>query len=227
MESEQARLVIDPEVAELGVVATYLVVTNLRNRKSDAEFERHKTEACKRLREEYTEAFVRDDPVIAGFRELRRRIGRSARKYPCSIEGLISSLVRTGGIPSINLAVDMYNLVSLETRLTLGAHDLDRVAGDITLRMARGGESFVPLGGGKLETVAAGDYHYVDEGGEVLCRLDYRQGDKTKVTLDTRRCLFIIQGNPNTPMASVEAARDQLGGLIDTVTCPAGREPRP
>ena len=37
-------------------------------------------------------------------------------------------------------------LVSIETRLSLGAHDIERVHGDISLRLAKGDEYFVPLG---------------------------------------------------------------------------------
>ena len=209
------HLAVAPEVSALGIAATYLVVENLRNRETDAEFERYKAALGERLKEEYAGDFVKNDPVLAGFRELRQKIGRSNKKYPASIESLISFLHRTGGIPSINLAVDIYNCVSLETKLTLGGHDLDRVAGNITLRLARGDERFLPLGSEALQAVGAGDYCYIDDSDEVLCRLDYKQGDKTKVTVETNRCLFIIQGNPNTPGEAIERARVRLAELLD------------
>ena len=214
MTSGSTQLVVAPEVSGLGIVATYLVVEDLNNRETDPEFERYKADLCERLREEYTETFVKDDPTVEGFRELRRRIGRSVRKYPCSIESLIGCLSRTGGIPSISLAVDIYNCVSLETRLTLGAHDLDHVVGDITPRLATGDERFVPLGRSQPEKVGAGDYCYIDDSDEVLCWLDCKQGDKTKLTAETTRCLFIVQGNPNTPVADIERAKTRLAELI-------------
>ena len=212
----EVELVIAPEVLRLGVVATYLVVEGLDNREGDEGFERYREELCERLVGEYDEDFVRDDPVLEGFRELRRRIGRSIRKYPCSTESLIGFLRRRGGLPSINLAVDIYNCVCLETRLTLGAHDLDRVTGQINLRLARGDEHFVPLGSDKVEAVGAGEYCYIDDGDEVLCRLDYRQCDRTKVGVETTRAFFIIQGNAHTTEEDLERAKTRLAELLDT-----------
>jgi DNA/RNA-binding domain of Phe-tRNA-synthetase-like protein len=209
-------LSVDAAVAALGIEAAYLDVVGLRNREGDPEFEAYKKQLAKRLRTQYTEDFIRTDPILEGFRELRRRIGRSVRKYPASTESLVGFLRRTGKIPSINLAVDLYNVVSLETRLTLGAHDGAKVAGDIRLKLATGDEHFLPLGSTKSERVAAGDYCYVDSDDEVLCRLDYRQADRTKITPATSHGFFIIQGNPATSRDQLAAAADRLAGLLRT-----------
>jgi DNA/RNA-binding domain of Phe-tRNA-synthetase-like protein len=207
------RLIVTPEAAELGLVATYHVATTLSNSKEGEEFERLKQAALPRFIERYTPEFVANDPVILGFRALRQAVGRSPKKYPCSIESLISFVQRRGQLPSINLAVDIYNLVSLETRLTMGAHDLDQVAGNITLRLAKGDERFLPLGSQDVESVRAGEYCYFDDV-EVLCRLDYKQCDKTKLSADTKRCLFILQGNKNTPVEILDQAKARLTDLL-------------
>ena len=115
---------------------------------------------------------------------------------------------------SINLAVDLYNVVSLETLLTLGAHDGAKVNGNVRLKIATGKEHFLPLGSEKTERVAAGDYCYVDDTDEVLCRLDYKQTDKTKITPETTHGFFIIQGNPATSQDQLAAAVDRLVALI-------------
>ncbi len=209
-----ARLIIAPEVAQLEVRATYLVA-ELDTRVVSAAFEEYRAALCEKLLAQYSEEFVQNDPVLEGYRELRRRIGRSVRKYPCSTESLIGFLRRKGTLPSINLVVDIYNCVSLETRLTLGAHDLDRVSGNIHLRLAGGDEHFVPLGSDREEAVGAGEYCYIDDGNEVLCRLDYRQCDRTKLGTATRRCFFIIQGNPHTTPEDVENGKARLAQLLD------------
>ena len=209
------RLVVSPEAAQLGLVTTFHVDENLLNRAGDNQFDQFKESLCARYCELYTPDFVNNDPVIEGFRDLRRTVGRSPRKYPCSIESLIGFLQRHGTLPSINLAVDIYNVVSLETRLTLGAHDLDRVDGDITLCLARGDEPFTPLGSHHREAVLAGEFCYVDNGGEMLCRLDYKQCDKSKIRLETTRCLFIIQGNRQTPVEVLDGARERLVELLN------------
>ena len=49
-------------------------------------------------------------------------------------------------LPVINHVVDIYNLVFMESKFALGAYDLDKVDGAITLRFTDGGERFVPIG---------------------------------------------------------------------------------
>lgn len=210
-----ASLVVSPAAAELGVMATGLVVEDLWNRGSSAELDRFRTSVCEGLLERYTRGFLKRDPVLAGFRELRRRVGGGAQGLPCSTDSLIRQLRRHGQLPSINPAVDIYNCVALETRLTLGAHDLDRVDGRVHLIRATGGESFAPLGGGPAQVLQAGEYCYADESGDILCRLDYRQAEKSRLSRATTRALFILQGNPRTTLDDLEAARARLRQLLD------------
>jgi DNA/RNA-binding domain of Phe-tRNA-synthetase-like protein len=213
--------VISPEAAALGIVATHLVIEDMTIQAAAVGLEDFRTALFESLRPRYTRGFVKRDPILAGFRQLRKQIGGSAQGLPCSTESLIRQLRRDGEIPSINPAVDIYNCVALDTRLTLGAHDLDRVEGEIMLTRSAGGEPFLPLGGGPAQTLGAGEYCYVDGSGDVLCRLDYKQAEKTRLTPRTRRALFILQGNPNTPQASVDHARTRLAELISRY-CLAG-----
>ena len=122
--------------------------------------------------------------------------------------------LRNGTIPSINLVVDIYNLVSLESRLALGAHDISKIDGNITLKITNGTEKFLPLGKTESEIVPSGEYSYVDDSNEVICRLEYRQVEKTKVTLNTKDCFFIIQGNSATTPEIVKATSQRLLDLL-------------
>ena len=79
----------------------------------------------------------------------------------------------------INTAVDIYNLLSLESKLALGAHNIDKVDGNVTLRFTDGTERFVPLGQTEPVPVAPHEYCYCDDSNEVLCRLEIRQVNKT------------------------------------------------
>src|ERR671922_220908 len=56
-----------------------------------------------------------------------------------------------------------------------------------------------PLGRAEPQSVAAGEYGYVDARGRLLCRLDVVQADFSKVTADTVNALLIIEGNPAHP----------------------------
>ena len=209
-----STLVVTPNAAELGLVAIHHIIDDWSCTSLTPAFIELQRSSCERLSKQYTPEFLTDDPIIQGFRALRKAIGRSARKYPCSIDSLIGLLHRRGTLPTIHPIVDIYNLVSLESRLTLGAHDLDCVQGNITLRIVSGDEPFVPLGSSRREPVQAGEYAYVDDAGDVLCRMDYKQCDKSKLTPATTRCLVILQGNANTPMSLLEQAKARLVELL-------------
>ena len=60
-----------------------------------------------------------------------------------------------------NKAVDIYNILSIESKLCLGAHDIDKVDGNVTLKITDGTEKFLPLGSEELKPVKAGEYSFV------------------------------------------------------------------
>ena len=123
---------------------------------------------------------------------------------------MLGVFLKYGSLAPINLAVDIYNCVSLESLLSLGAHDIDKLRGNISLRLTDGSERFTPLGKEREERVPAGEYAYVEEGGEVLCRLECRQAERTKVMMESRHCFYMIQGNGNTEAEYIMAAVDKL-----------------
>jgi DNA/RNA-binding domain of Phe-tRNA-synthetase-like protein len=217
MENAALSFSFAPEVAQLGVRGAYLVVSGLRNRESDASFEEHKRMVLEQLLHEYgQDGFLRDDPILAGFRDLHSRIGRSNRKYVASPEALVARFLRTGSFPRVNLVVDIYNIVSLTTRLALGAHDVRYIAGGVSLRLTDGSERFVPLGSTSPQPILPGEYGYVDGDNEVICRMEVLQVEKTKIEMDTTEAFFIVQGNANTPEDFVASAADELIELITT-----------
>jgi DNA/RNA-binding domain of Phe-tRNA-synthetase-like protein len=201
---------ITDDVRRLGVRGAFAVLTDLHNRAYHPDFELYRHELTERLQDEFAPDFIACDPVLRGFRDLHDAVRRSNRRFPSSAEALVALFQRKGLIPAINPLVDIYNGVSLETRLSLGAHDVAKVAGDITLRFTDGSERFVPLGAAQSEPVNPGEYCYVDGSDEVLCRLEHRQCEKTKVTADTCSAFYIVQGNANTTPAMLEQALRRL-----------------
>ncbi len=208
---------------KLGVTGRYLVTDGVHNQPENDEFEAYRREELARLIVEYgREGFLRDDPVLTGFRDLHTRVGRSNRRFIASPEALVSRLLRTGSLPRLNLLVDIYNLISVQTRLALGAHDLVGIDGAIVLRLTDGSESFHPLGASEPEPVFPGEYAYIDSTdaagatvgtvvtNDIICRMEVLQVEKTKIEAHTTAAFYIVQGNPNTPADAIAAAADQL-----------------
>lgn len=201
---------ISGEVLSLGLRGAYLAIGHLRNRESDDAFAEYRSERLSSIRQALSPEALATDPILQGFRDLHARVGRTSKKIVASPENLLTMLLDTGTLPTINLIVDIYNLVSVKTHLALGAHDLQAVAGNVHLRLTTGAETFWPLGASKSKPIGPGEYSYIDDDNDVICRLEVRQVEKTKVTTATSECFYIVQGNAATTPEYIQAAVDEL-----------------
>ena len=75
----------------------------------------------------------------AAVRAMYRRTGLDPTKRRPSSEALLRRVRKGEGLPRINTLVDVCNWCSLEFQLPYGLYDLDRVDGEVTLRLGTGG----------------------------------------------------------------------------------------
>ncbi len=201
---------VEKEVLDLGMNVAIVVIKGMTNCKNNDEFNKYRDRVLSEIRNNLTEEKITNDEVLKGFWMLHERIGKTSKHDMSSPENLLNMFLRNGSLPSINLIVDIYNLVSVMTRLALGAHDLDNISGNVSLRLTNGSENFLPIGYSKIKPISKGEYAYVDDANDVLCRMEVRQVEKTKVMENTSNCMYIIQGNENTSNEQIKKAVDLL-----------------
>ena len=204
------RFEVSQAVLDLGLQGAYLRISGLRNREGDPDFEDLRESVLRVALGSLSDGSILADKQLVGFRALHDSVKRSNRKNVASPENLLRLLLERKTMPRINLLVDIYNLVSIETRLALGAHDVAFIEGNVSLRMTTGSEAFWPLGINENKGVSAGEYAYIDDANEVLCRLEVRQVEKTKVRIETTDCFYIIQGSAATAKEEVKHAVQRL-----------------
>lgn len=85
-------------------------------------------------------------PGIRGSRAAYKAFGRNPGRYRVSSEALIRRVRRGDELYHINSVVDVNNLLSVESGLSVGSYDLDRLRGPVTLRRARAGEGYTGIG---------------------------------------------------------------------------------
>lgn len=185
-------------VLDAGVKILFVVIEGVDNRTPSEAFDRFSEEKIAELAERYKDIDVHQDPILEGFNILHDKTGVRRRKNIPASENLIKLLRKHGGVNPINKAVDIYNIVSIDTKLALGAHDMEKVGGNVTLRFTDGTERFQPLGVDSPIPIAPHEYSYIDDSNEVLCRLEIRQVQKTLVTEATTNIFYIVQGNEAT-----------------------------
>jgi DNA/RNA-binding domain of Phe-tRNA-synthetase-like protein len=87
-----------------------------------------------------------ESPPITATRAAYKTLGKDPARYRGSAEALLRRVIAGKGLPRINAVVDVINLVSVESRLSIGLYDLAHVRGDITFRAGRAGETYKGIG---------------------------------------------------------------------------------
>jgi len=205
-ETRKIEFTIDDRLAKMGVDVKLAVVRGVQIRKSSAELD-----AIKREAEEKIKALsVEGDPLIEAYNDVYGRFKIEAESPVVHLIGLVKE---KGRLPNINTVVDTYNVVAATRRVSVGVHDLDRVVGDVGLKVTRGDEVYVPLGETEAMRIPSGKFAMVDDE-HVLCWLDVKQGQHTKIGFDTRNLLVYVQGNSETSAMYLEDALREICDLI-------------
>jgi DNA/RNA-binding domain of Phe-tRNA-synthetase-like protein len=88
------------------------------------------------------------DPTPA--RAFYRRFGQDPTRHRPSSEALLRRVRRGDGLPRVNSLVDVANAVSLRLQVPIGLYDLEKVEGQLALRLGRPGESYIGIGKEKV-----------------------------------------------------------------------------
>lgn len=179
--------------AEIGVI----LATNLD--KSSVEAEDVKLEIEADLKESNKNAlkYIPSEPlsenkVIAVWREAFQKF-KTKKGARCSIEALLRRVSKGNEIGSIIPLVDIYNTVSLNYAIPCGGEDIDSIKGDMLLTIADGGEAFKPLGSENDEPALTGEVIYKDDEGAVCRCWNWREGERTMLTENTKNAFLIIE----------------------------------
>ena len=164
-----------------------------------------------------------DAPAIAAWTRAFASVGINARRYPPSVRALADRALRKDGLPGINVAVDLANLLSIRHLIPVGAHDMDRLPGDVEVRFSRLGDAFVPMGAQTPEDVAPGEPVYATASDVRTRRWVWRQSERAKVTTDSKTLLFPVDGFSDDPATAVQNATQELAQLVRIHLGPAAR----
>ena len=214
---------VAPQCHALGLRAGAILFRDLRVSPASASLREAIDDAAQRVHDTFSDRrSIRSHPGLQRIREILKTIGSDPRRHPPSTEKLLQYARTRCTLPAINNLVDCYNLISLQSLCSLGAHDLDRVSLPVRLQQFTSEQTFVPLGNPEPQTVLCGEFGYVDQQERVLCRRDSLQADFSKVTTDTRSVILIVEATDTTSSAALtqllqRAADDvqkQCGGSV-------------
>ena len=205
------KLLITEEVKQHGINAIMAIVSGAAVSNRSRPLEDLKKEVIEKTRS----IDIVNNQILEGYRELYPN--RESSDYVPPAEHLIEIIKKNGRFPNINTVVDSYNLVSVKTFLSIGAHDTSHINGDVVFRITNGSEQYTSLGANESVKVSAGEYACMDAD-KILCRFDLRQCNETKITKETKEFIVYVQGNKNVELAYLESALKETCDLITKIS---------
>lgn len=210
--AENQPLVLRQSAELTQIPMLWRVYENLDIKKRKGPVEKWVREKAREIKSRYDDDSWRHTPLLSGYVELHNRFSEE-KNIPSSCEVLMDLLFRRGALPRINTFVDIYNVVSIITGVSIGAHDTGNIAGDPRMEVLEKDMFFEPIGGRGEGLARRGEYAYVDDGGPI-CRMDIKQCERTKITPQTNRGLVIFQGHEGVGRDLLQQSIDRLDDAL-------------
>jgi len=153
---------------------------------------------------------------VASWQEAYRAFGTNPKRSRPSVDALLRRVTRSGVLPRISPAVDAYNAVSVLSSLPAGAFDLDRVRGDVEIRLAGDRDRFEPLGEpGEWEDTRPGEVVYADADSVLTRHWNHRDCHRTMLRPDSRNAVFILErASGAVPSERLDRAVARLAAIL-------------
>jgi DNA/RNA-binding domain of Phe-tRNA-synthetase-like protein len=190
-------LSIDPGLGEAfpGLVAHLVGVRDVVVREREPRLDAFVDVVIGEFRERLRLESLKDEPALRAYRDFYWRVGIDPTKTRPASEALLRRVLQGKELPRINTLVDAYNLASMRTHVAIAAFDAARVSGDLMMRLARPGETFLGIGM-ERPVVLVGREVVVQDERALVAIYPYRDADATKVTLATKDTVFMTCGVP-------------------------------
>ena len=144
-----------------------------------------------RFRSELTTESLKDMTSIAATRRVYKACGKDPSRYRPASEALIRRMIQGKELYQRDTLVDLVNLASIAYGYSIGGFDADKFVGNtLTLGIGREGEPYEGIGRGLLNICGLPVYRDA-EGGVGTPTSD---NERTKMTLDTRHLVVLING---------------------------------
>lgn len=161
------------------------------NAKSDASIEiaRLNAIADKRL----VAASEGEFPEIQAWRRAFAAMGLKPTQYRCASEALLRRYRKEGSLPTLHPLIDLCNAASLAFTIPVAVFDTSKIMGTLTVRFARGDETYESFSG-DIEHPEAGEVIFADDDGRAHARRwTNRQSGWSAVRSTTAQALVVTE----------------------------------
>lgn len=198
------------------LVAGIIVGEGLSNSPTPPDLLTLYSEEQRRVRERIGDTPLSQLDSLAAWRGVFRSFGVDPTQVRSACEALLRRLTKQGDIPSINMLVDIGNLISIRYALPIAIVDRRAAQGPITVHVADGSECFTNLGTDDVVHPDVGEVIFSDAQKLVFARRwCWRQSAQSAARDDTRAVVVTIEGHHASARQDVEAATRDVLELLE------------
>ncbi len=208
-EVKKVNYEVTSDVKNLGINFRAALLKDINVRSKAGELEKMKDGFSK----EFASRDLSKDKIIKAYEELYAKVGIKAENPIMHLHQIVKKI---GKFPTINAVVDAYNMIACKHSIAAGAHDVSKIKGNVHLKIADGSENYVPLGTKEKEKINKGEYVVVDDQ-NVMCKLEVKQGEHTKIDKGSRNIFLYVQGNKETSDKYLEDSLRAMCELIKKI----------
>lgn len=213
------QVTIDPEFWELFPDAqiNILYANGIDNHDNDDNVEERRKLLAKATKEAdkfLTNETFRLNEVVDQWRKVFQQF-KKKKGARSSIEALLKRANQGREFTPIEPLVDVYNSISLSYGVPVGIEDRNKIAGDMHLGVAKGGEAFRPVGADDDEPALEGEVMYYDNEGAVCRCLNWRDAQRTMLTEDSQNIVAVIEATNPEQIERANEAMEELSKLIN------------
>jgi DNA/RNA-binding domain of Phe-tRNA-synthetase-like protein len=188
--------------AHPGATIGLLELSGVENADPSSGLEKRKRETEARLRERYR-GFTRQDflalPVMSAYQQYYKRFNKT---YHVQLQ--VESIVLKGkNLPGVSPLVDANFTAEVETLILTAGHDVAKLRGAVYIDVSREGDAMT-LMNGTTKAIYAGDMIMRDAGG-ICCSIIYGQDDRSPISAETSRVLYVAYAPAGVPAELVDA----------------------
>jgi len=179
---------VKEQFPELRVVVC--IIRNVKVEKTSERLKKFIAQKLEDLRKRYSTNDLQKIPVLKFYRDLLKQ---TLGKDTSSVVALVKRALGGEAFPIINNLVDACNLAVAETLIAMGAFDLDKISGDMILRLAVKGESFLEIGKKDPMELHGGEV-IISDSRKIFSIPIYRDGEETKISEETKYVALLALG---------------------------------
>lgn len=213
------KLILDPEFMQLFPDAeiNMLIASDIDNQVNESRLSelQDMLDAGKEAGKQYIsdENFSQNE-VIQEWRQAFQQF-KTKKGARSSIEAMLKRVYQDREFNPINPLVDIYNSVSMTYGVPVGGEDIQKIEGDMHLGMAKGGESFFPLGAEEDAPALEGEICYFDNEGAICRCFNWREAQRTMLQEETHNAVLIIEAINEKQVVRAREAIQKLKTDVD------------